>query len=201
MSKLNEVLVNTVKSDMTKRRCLHLDIDHFNDNQKSPSELCVSSKRLKASLIEHDETIEKPSVIVQMSESSEELLTDISISEVPGIRGKAARDLFRWGYINMYSLVRDFVIKHQMNELSFQEWLKKNFKLNSIDASRVIRSIKKLLYDELNNVPKHKKYLTKHEPFQSLRKPCRCFHTKDFEIVNEKSCESNETDFENKNDA
>jgi hypothetical protein len=188
MSKLYETCYsNTARSSITKKKTIDFDQQHTCDCQ---GDHCSSSKRVKTAV-----AAEEPKSL-QISESTIELMKDISISEIPGIRGKVARDLFRKGYIHMYFLAREFIYKFEADEIKFQEWLKRNFSLSTVDANRAVRAIRKILFDDNDNLSKQKKALAAAKAeIQNSKKTCRCMqHSSDNGLVCER--EQNECDDE-----
>ena len=111
---------------------------------------------------------------LQISKSATELMKDISITEIPGIRGPIARNLFRRGYIHMYFLARDFIFKFEADEFRFQHWFKKNFTMHFVSAdradviaNRVVRFIIEILFDEADDLANF------HAEFQNSRRHVR----------------------------
>jgi hypothetical protein len=99
---------------------------------------------------------------IQISKSTIDLMKDISVTEIPGIRGPLARNLFRRGYVHMYFLARDFVCKFDADEVRFEEWFKRNFttqfttngKRADVIANRVVRFIIQILFDDTDDYSK-----------------------------------------------
>ena len=167
MAKNNDTVCSNVtkSSGLVRKKTTNIEFDHHHS-----CECSHFAKRLKVAA--NDE--EKPKSL-QISESTIELMKDISVSEIPGIRGKVARDLFRNGYVHMYFLAREFMYKFEADEIRFQDWLKKTFALANVDANRAVRAIRKILFDDTDDLGKQKKALAAAKAeIQNLKSNCRC---------------------------
>ena len=187
MSKLNKTFCCGKKTAFTTTI-------EFDENLSSPESQTNEENfaRSSSNKRSNEETTTVKKQAIQISKSTIDLMKDISVTEIPGIRGALARNLFRQGYVHMYFLARDFVCKFDADEVRFEDWFKRNFtthfttngKKADVIANRVVRFIIEILFDDMDDYSKN--------CVENTKRFCRCAHYNDAELTQKtKKCAHN----------